>query len=114
MQLLEGVVGEDRGIGLLGHSGDEGVAATDRTRGRGDDLAGEHRLLVGVALGRLDAVLERGVDDDGDLRAGVLLEEGPHGLVQLGEAREGPALGGDVGPIDDDVITDGAGRGHDV
>ena len=54
-------------------------------------------------LGGIDPVAERGVDDDGDHVVGILGHELAHGLVELGQARHGPAFGGDVGAVDDDV-----------
>ncbi len=54
-------------------------------------------------LARVDAVAERGVDDDGDDVVGVLLHEGEHGFVELLEARHRPPFGGEVRAVDDDV-----------
>ena len=47
---------------------------------------------------------ERGVDDDGDLGIRVVTPELGDGFFQLFQARHGTALGGDVGPVDDDVL----------
>jgi hypothetical protein len=55
-------------------------------------------------------VAEGGVHHHGHVRAGeaaVLLEEGPDGLVQLGQAGKGASFGGDVGAVDDDAPTVG-------
>ena len=51
----------------------------------------------------VDAVTERGIDDDGDDVVRMFLHEGHHGLVELLEARQRSAFGGDVGAVDDDV-----------
>ena len=55
-------------------------------------------------LGRVDPVTERGVHDDHDLGARVLGQIGADGLVQLGQARDGPTLGGQVGAVHDDMV----------
>ena len=47
---------------------------------------------------------ERGVHDDRDDVVRVLGEERADGLVELLQARRGPALGRDVGAVDDDVV----------
>ncbi len=47
---------------------------------------------------------ERGVDDDGDLCVRVVAPELGDSFLQLLQARQGPALGGDVGSVDDDVL----------
>src|SRR5690606_15891138 len=73
-------------------------------RRRGDELAGRHRLLVLLPLLAVDAVGEGGVDDDRHVLGLVLLDEGPHRLVELGEAGRVTPLGGDVGSVDDDVV----------
>ena len=46
---------------------------------------------------------EGGVDDDGHLGVGILVEEGQHSLVELGQAGRRAALGRDVGAVDDDA-----------
>ena len=53
---------------------------------------------------RVDPMTEGGVDHDGDQRVRVLLHERRHRIVQLSEAGHGPALGGEVGTVDDDVM----------
>ena len=88
MELLEGVVGQDDGVGLVGDLQDEGVAAPDRTGRRTDQLAGQHGLFVGVALGGIDAVAEGGVDHHREVVGRVFGEEGPDGFVELLQARE--------------------------
>ena len=83
MELLEGVVAEDPGADLVGDAQHEGVAAADGPGGRSDELVvGD----AGIELRRLllvDAVAERGVDDDGDDGVGVLLAERHHRVVEL-------------------------------
>ncbi len=96
MELLEGVVGEHGGVSLLGDGEDECVATADRARRRGEQLVRRQRLVVHLALGRVDAVLERGIDDDDELVVGVLLQEGADRLVELGQAGQAAALGRDV------------------
>ena len=92
------------GPGPTGDLEDEHVAAPDGARGRGDQLVGVDRVLVGLPLLALDAVGERGVDHDRDVVRRVLLDERLHGLVELGEAGRVAALGGDVRTVDDDVV----------
>ncbi len=63
------------------------------------------RLVEGGHLRGVDPVAEGGVHHNRHVRGGeaaVLLEKAPDCLVQLGQARKGPALGGDVGPVHDD------------
>ena len=82
------------------------VAATDRSGRRGDHLAVFQGLLEGRHLRGVDPVAERGVHHDGHIGGGeapVLLQEGADGLVELGQAGQGTALGGDVGAVDDDT-----------
>ena len=103
VELLERVVREDRCVRLLGDREHERVAASDGTGRRCDEFVVGDALLELLDLGLVDAVAERGVDDDGDRGVRVLLHEGHHRLVQLGEAGQRAAFGGDVGPVDHDV-----------
>ena len=83
---------------------DEGIAAADGAGRAATELAGEDRGLVLVALGRVDAMAEGGVDDDGELIGGMFGQEGSDRFVELAEAGEGAAFGRDVGAVDDDVV----------
>ncbi len=85
MELLERVVRQDRRPRDLRDLQDERISTADRTGGWRQQLSGEHRLLVRLALGLIDAMRERRVDDDDDVVEGVLLEEVAHRLVQLRE-----------------------------
>ena len=87
VELLERVVGEDDRTRPFGNAQDEGVAPADGTRRRGDHLTVEHGFAQRLALGLVDAVLERRIDDDRDPTLGVLLGIGAHRLVELGQAR---------------------------
>ena len=103
MELLERVVRED---GRSGDSRDlkyERVAATDCTRGWRQQFAGEHCILVGRALGLIDAMRERRVDDDDDVVEGMLFEEVANRFVQLRERGRGATFCGDVGSVDDEL-----------
>ena len=104
MELLERVVGEDHGAGALRDAQDEGIAPSDGPGRRGDHLAVEHRLAQRLAFGFVDAVLERGVDDDGDAAPRVFLRVGAHRLVELRQARERSSFRGQVGPVHDNVV----------
>ena len=89
MELLKGVVGEDQSTRFFGDTQDESVTPAYGPGRRGDHLAVIHGLLEGADLGRIDAVPEGGVDHDDDIGRGearVLLEKGPDGLVELGQA----------------------------
>ena len=96
VKLLERVVRQDLSAHSLGHPKQEGVASTDGTCGRRHDLGVSNCLVEYGSLGRIDAVPERGVDDDDHLHLGELLLELAHRLVELGEAGRGPALCRDV------------------
>ncbi len=118
MKLLEGVVGQHQCARLLGDAQDESVAPPYRTGRWGDHLSVLHGLLEGRHFRRVDTVAEGGIDDHRHIRRGkaaVLLEKGPDGLVELGQAGEGTSFGGDVGTVDDDPSTVGEiliHRGH--
>jgi hypothetical protein len=104
VELLERVVAQDAGADLVGDAQHEGVAPTDGARRRGDELVVGDRF---VELGRLllvDAVPERGVHHDRDHGVGELIPVRPHRFVELAQARGRPALGCDVGAVDDDHV----------
>ncbi len=103
VELLEGIVREDRRIRLLGDGEHEGIASTDCTGGRGDEFVVGDALLELLHLLLVDPVTERGVDDHGDGRVRMLLHETHHRLAELSEAGQRTALRGDVGPVDHDV-----------
>ncbi len=103
VELLERVVGEDRGVRLLGDAQHECVAAADRAGGWCDEFVVGDALFELLGFLLVDAVAEGGVDHDGDRRVRVLVHERHHRLVQLGEARQRAPFGGDVGPVDHDV-----------
>ena len=107
VELLEGVVRQHRGVRLVGDSQHEGVAATDRTGGWGNQLVVGDALLVGLGLLLRDAVSEGGVDDDGDECVGVFGHVARDSFVELFERRHRATLGGDVGSVDDDVSGSG-------
>ncbi len=103
VELLERIVRQHRRPGLVGDAQQEGVAAPDGAgRGR-DQLTGGFGLLEHLRLALVDAMPERGVDDDGNHVVGVLQQELTHRLVELDQARHGTALSGQVGSVDDDV-----------
>ena len=105
MELLERVVGQHQRTGFFGDPQDESVAPPDGAGRWGDHLAVLDGLIESAHLGRVDPVPEGGVDHDRDIRgreAPVLLEKGPDGLVELGQAGQGSTFGGDIGPVDDD------------
>ncbi len=111
VELLERVVGEDRSTDLVGHLEDEGVASSDDAGGRDDDLSRLDGLLELRLLVVVDAVGERRVDDHRDRLVRALAHDGANGFVELGEAGEIAALGGDVGAIDNEMR--GRGGAHD-
>ncbi len=105
MELLERIVRQDRGVGLVGHLQDEGITAADGSGRRGQDLAVVAGALESLALTVVDAVRERGVDNDRDLSIGVLSLDGTNRLVELSEAWERPTFRRDVGSVDDKMST---------
>ena len=96
MELLEGVVGQHGRSRAVGDLQEEPVTTPDCASGRRDKLPGRLGLLERPALRLVDAVAERGVDDDDDLVAAVFGLIGAHGFVELGEARQRTTLGCDV------------------
>ena len=60
--------------------------------------------LEQLALGLVDAMPERGVDDDRQRGMAVLIEERTNRLVELSEARRGTTFGRDVRAVHDDVV----------
>jgi hypothetical protein len=105
VELLERVVGEHGGADAVGDLEDEAVAAADGAGRRRQQLAGGEGLVVGALLGRVDAVLEGGVDDDRPVIVRVLLDEGAHRFVELHQARLRTSFRGDVGTVHDEVTT---------
>ena len=104
VELLERVVGQDRGVHLLGDGQHESVTTTDGPgRGRNELVVGNGLVELG-RLFRIDPMAEGGIDDHSDERVGVLGHERHHRLVQLGETGERAALGSDVRTVDDDMI----------
>ena len=103
VELLERVIGEHRCVGLIGDPEHERIAAAHSPRRRRDQLVVRNRLIELVAFGLVDAVPERGIDHHGDQHVGILRNECQHRIIELGETRNRPALGGDIGTVDDDV-----------
>ena len=104
MELLERVVRKHGPIDLLRNTKQERVSASDGT-GRGMDvLAAQRSLFETRKLRGVDPVRERGVDNDGYLRVRMVAPELGDSFFQLLQARQGPAFGGDVGSVDDDVL----------
>jgi hypothetical protein len=87
VKLLKRVVGEHDGAGALRDAQDEGIAPAYGPGRRGDHFAVEHGLAQRLALGLVDAMLERRIDHDGDAAVGVLFGIGAHSLIELRQAR---------------------------
>ena len=104
MELLERVVRQDDRSDPIGHLQDECIAPADGPGRRRDQLGIGHGLIEFGTFGRIDAVAEGGIHDDGEASHVVLGEEGLHRFVELGEAGQRARLGGDVGAVNDDVI----------
>jgi hypothetical protein len=107
VELLKRVVGEHRGAGLLGDPEEEGITPPNGPGRRGHHLTGHLGLLEGGKLGGIDPMSEGGINHHGDDVIGVLPQELPDRLVQLGQVGEVPTFRCDVGAVDDDVA-----RGH--
>ena len=101
VKFLEGVVGENNTVDLVGHLQNKRVSPTDRTRRRRNDFSGQHSLFELILFRIVDPMSERGVDDDGERLVRVLARYGAHSFIELGEARQTPTLGCNVGSIDD-------------
>ena len=82
MELLEGVVREDGGPGLVSDLEHEGVSSANGTRGGCHQFAVNDAGVEGVLLVGADAVTEGGIYHHGELEVFAILgEEGPHRLV---------------------------------
>jgi hypothetical protein len=88
MELLERVVGKHCPIDFLGDAQQERISAPDGTSGRMNVLAAQRSLFETRQLGGIDPVLERGVDDDGDLRVRMVSPQLGDGFLQLAQARQ--------------------------
>ena len=108
MELLERIVGEHVGTGTIRDLQDERVAATDGPGRRGDEFAVEDGLFETREFGRIDPVTERRVDDHDDDIVGPFGDERGDGFVELLEAGDGSAFGGDVRSVNNEC-----GLGHD-
>lgn len=104
MELLVTVIRQNCRFRLLGNAQDERIPAADGSRGRRDQFVVFDCLVESRNFLRIDAVTERGVDNDRDCSLGMFFEEGHDSLVQLFETRLRSALGGDVRTVDDDVL----------
>ena len=96
VELLERVVREHHGTRPLGNAQHEGITPADGTRRRGDHLTIEHGGPHLVTLFVGDAVLESGIHDHDDAGVGILGRVGVYRLVELLQAWQGSALGGQV------------------
>ena len=104
MELLERIVGQDRGAGALSDLQDEGIAATDCASRWGEELTCEQRLFVLGALGLIDAIGKGRVHHHDDVGERVLPDELGHSIVELCERWRGSTFGCDVGPVDDELF----------
>ena len=104
VELLEGVVRQHSGTGLVGDRQHERVAAADRPGWRGDQLVVGDRLVERLRFFLIDPVTERGVDHDRHDGGGVFVHERQDGVVELFEARLAAAFGCDVRPVDHEVV----------
>ena len=119
VKLLERIVRQDDGVRLFGNLQHERIATTNSSGGRRHQFVVFDRFVEFCDLARVDAMAEGGVDDNSDDVCRVLLHVCHHGIVQLLQARQGAAFGGQVGSINDNVsrhnainsiITEASGR----
>jgi hypothetical protein len=85
VELLERVVRQHRRPGAIRDLEDEAVAASNRSCRRHDELVRGERFVVQLSLGRIDAMFERRVDDDGVDVVRSLRDECTHSFVELRE-----------------------------
>ncbi len=104
VELLIAVVGQHGGIDLFGDAEDEAITSPDGAGWWRDKLVGVDGILELGELRGIDAMAERGVDDDGDQRLWVFAAVGRHRFVQLFEARYRAALSGQIRSVDDHVV----------
>ena len=103
MQFLERIVGQHRGLHLVGDGQHEGVTSADRSGRRGDEFVVLDGLVEIGDLFGIDTVPEGGVDDHRDQVAGIFRDEGQDRFVQLSETRHRSPLGGEVRSVNDHV-----------
>ena len=103
VELLEGVVGQHGCAGAVRDLQHEGITASDRAGRWCEELAGQDRFFELGALGVVDAVRERRVDDDDDVVVLVIPREFDDRVAELRERRRGASFGSDVGAVDDEV-----------
>ena len=109
VKLLVAVVGEHRGIHLVGNHQNETIAAPYCTGWRRNEFAiGDGFRKLGCFL-LVDAVAETRVNDHGDLRFWILLHERQHGVIELLQTRRTATLGGKVAAIDHHMVGHRAG-----
>lgn len=111
VELLKGVVGQHRCVGLLGHLQDEGIAATDNAGRRHDDFAGIDGLFELGSFAFVDAVRKRRIDDHRDRFEVAFAHDASNCLIELSQARKAAPFGGDVRSVDDEMT--GGGGTHD-
>ena len=93
VELLEGIIRQHRGVGLVGNAQNECVTATDSAGWRCNKLVVRDALFKLLRLFLVDPVSESRVDHNRDLGVGVVFHEAHDGFVQLLEARQRPAFG---------------------
>jgi hypothetical protein len=87
VELLERIIGQDRGANLVGHAQQKGVASADGPGGRRYHIAFQFGLLEARSLFDRDTVAEGGVDYDCDHVIGIFDEELAHRHIELLEGR---------------------------
>ena len=88
VEFLERVVRQHGRVGLVCDAEHERIPSPDGAGGRGDQLVVRDTRLEFGDLLLVDPVTEGGVDDDGDRRIGMLLDEAHHRIVELRQARQ--------------------------
>ena len=104
VKFLERIVGQHRGVGLVGDAEHECVAPPNGAGRRRDQFVVRDASLKLWHLALVDSVAKRCVDNDGNSRIRMLLHEASDCLAQLGKARQRPAFSCKVGTVDHDVF----------
>ena len=105
MKLLETVIRKNGCIRFVGNSQNESIATTNSaSRWCNEFIVLDCLFKLGNFFFR-DAMPKSCIDDHRHLDAFVLVHQGHHSFMELLKAGRGAALGRNIRPVDDDVLS---------